>query len=108
MVEEKLLFLKPTDEDEGKKRGGTGKHSTPFWHLFTLLSQLQQSSSSPPPLPQRLNKKKKEEDFCGRDTGSDQLEQQVLDSVQALAGLPQGSVRVQLSSQEKQLSVLGH
>lgn len=37
---------------------------------------------------------------------SDELQQEVLHGVQVLAGLPQGSVRVQLGSQEEQLPVL--
>lgn len=40
--------------------------------------------------------------------GSDELEQEVLDGVQALVGVPQGSFGPQLGGQEEQLPVLGH
>lgn len=52
-----------------------------------------------PPLPPSL---------CGGALRSDELEQEVLDSVQNLAGFPQGSIRVQLGRQEEELPVLHH
>lgn len=39
--------------------------------------------------------------------GSDELEQQVLEGVQALVGVSGGAVRAQLGSQEEQLPVVG-
>lgn len=39
---------------------------------------------------------------------SDELEQEVLEGVQAPAGVPQGPIRAQLGSQEEQLPVFGH
>lgn len=92
------------------------------------LPQFLQSSSSPPPRPQisqSLNKEEKEEEedcfkssLCFRpsisyssvrgEVRSDELEQEVLEGVQAPTGVPQGSIRVQLGSQEEQLPVLGH
>jgi len=42
------------------------------------------------------------------DMRSDELEQEVLDGVQALARLPQSSLRAQLGSQEEQLPILRH
>lgn len=88
MVQEKLIFLKLNDENEGKKR-----NIAPHFGIFSLSPVLApgvfviSSSSSASEL-----KEEKVEELCGRDTGSDQLEQQVLDGVQALAGLPQGSL----------------
>lgn len=40
--------------------------------------------------------------------GSDKLEQEILEGVQALVGVPQGSIRTQLGSQEEELPVLSH
>lgn len=41
-------------------------------------------------------------------SGSEELEQKILEGVQAPLGVPQGSVRVQLGGQEEQLPVLVH
>lgn len=41
-------------------------------------------------------------------SGSEELEQKILEGVQAPLGVPQGSIRVQLGSQEEQLPVLVH
>lgn len=40
--------------------------------------------------------------------GSDELKQKILEGVQAPQGVPPGSVRIQLCSQEEQLPVLVH
>lgn len=42
------------------------------------------------------------------EVGSYELEQKILEGVQAPLGVPQGSIRTQLGSQEEQLPVLGH
>lgn len=44
----------------------------------------------------------------GGGMGSDELEQKILEVIQALVGVPQGSIRSQLGSQEEQLPVLSH
>lgn len=41
-------------------------------------------------------------------SGSEELEQKILEGVQAPLGVPQGSIRVQLGCQEEQLPVLVH
>lgn len=111
------------------RRGLASPHSDSVISLHQFL----QSSSSPRPPPQicqsldREEEEEEEEEDClkpslcfptfgsaggrgwgGGESRSDELEQEVLEGVQAPAGVPQGPIRAQLGSQEEQLPVFSH